>query len=374
LKQIVVLLLGLLLPEAALAGPAAPEVVADNLQVPWALAFAPDGRIFFTERPGRLRVINADGSLQAAPVITLGTPDAVPDFRAVGEGGLMGLELDPDFATNGYIYIAYTHGTTFPTNLRNAAARLIEDGAGTATYDVALVEAPGAQVHDGGRLKIGPDGKLYFTTGDATCIQAQDINSYGGKILRMNLDGSVPDDNPFGNHVYSYGHRNPQGLAWDSSGQLYSTEHGPTGDCGQARSWYDEVNIIYAGGNYGWPLCIGACGDERWVDPLWFSTPPNSQPPAGAAFYNGIFYYGMLGTHQANPDGYIHARQIHGLTFDSDGVTIIGETTLYSNEFGRIREVIAGPDGLLYFTTSNRDGRASPPILPDDDKIFRVQF
>ena len=375
MKKIVVLLLGFVLPATALAGGPAPEVVVDTVQIPWALAFAPDGRIFFTERPGRLRVINADGTLQADPVITLGTADAVPDFRAVGEGGLMGLDLDPDFATNGYIYIAYLHGTTFPSDLHNAAARLIENGAGTATYDVALVEAPGGQIHDGGRLKVGPDGKLYMTVGDSTCNQAQDINSYGGKILRMNLDGSVPDDNPFGNHVWSYGHRNPEGLAWDSSGQLYSTEHGPTGDCGRPTSWYDEVNIIYAGGNYGWPLCIGACGDERWIDPLWFSVPPNSQPPAGAAFYNGSFYYGMLGTFQAaNPDGYIHARQIHKLTFDSDGVTIIDEATLYSRQFGRIREVIVGPDGLLYFTTSNRDGRGSDALQPDDDKIFRVQL
>jgi glucose/arabinose dehydrogenase len=350
-------------------------VVANNLQIPWALVFAPDGRIFFTERPGRVRVINADGTLQADPVITLHTPDAVPDFSANGEGGLLGLEMDPDFVNNGYLYIYYTHGTSFPVNLHNAVGRLIENGAGSAVYDTVLLEdIPAGTIHDGGRIKIGPDGKLYITVGDSTCMHAQDINSLAGKILRMNLDGSVPDDNPYGNYTYTYGNRNPEGLAWDSSGQLYETEHGPTGDCGAPRSWYDEVNIIYAGRNYGWPLCYGACGDSRWIDPLWYSTPPNSMPPAGAAFYNGSFFYGLLGTFSGVPDDYIHARQIHMLTFDSDGMTIIDEESLYSMQYGRIREVIVGPDGYLYFTTSNRDGRGSDVLQPDDDKIFKVQF
>lgn len=207
---------------------------------------------------------------------------------------------------------------------------------------------------------------------------AQDVNSYAGKILRMNLDGSTPTDNPYGNLVYSYGHRNPQGLAWDSSGQLYATEHGPTGDCGVGqRSWYDEVNIIWSGGNYGWPLCIGACMDKRWIDPIWYSVRPNSSPPAGAAFYNGDFYFGMLGTYSfSSPDDYIHARQVHRFTFDQPGgVTIVDEASLYQMQYGRIREVIVGPNGYLYFTTSNRDGRAGAPFVqPDDDKIFRVRL
>ena len=371
MKKIVVLLLGSALPATSLAGPST-QVVADHLEIPWALAFAPDSRTFFTERTGRLRVINADGTLQDAPVITLGV-DAVSDFRAIGEGGLMGLEIDPDFANNGYLYIDYMHGS--PLSLRLAVGRLIEDGAGNAIFDATLVDnIPGGQIHDGGRIKIGPDGKLYMTVGDSTCNHAQDINSYAGKILRMNLDGSVPDDNPFGNLVYTYGNRNPEGLAWDDTGQLYETENGPTGDCGAPRSWYDEVNIIIPGGNYGWPLCYGACGDSRWIDPLWYSVPPNSSPPAGMAFFNGSFFFGMLGTFSANPDDYIHARQVHRLKFDSDGVTIIEEETLFSNQFGRIREVILGPDGYLYFTTSNRDGRGMDALQPDDDKIFRILF
>ena len=379
MKKIVVLLLGCALPATSLAGPST-QVVADHLEIPWALAFAPDSRTFVTERTGRVRVINADGTLQDDPVITLGTADAIPDFRAIGEGGLMGLEIDPDFANNGYLYIDYMHGS--PLSLRLAVGRLIEDGTGHAVFDTALVDnIPGGQIHDGGRIKIGPDGMLYVTVGEpdtTNCSHAQDINSYDGKILRMNLDGSVPVDNPFGNLVYSYGHRNPQGLAWDSLGQLYETENGPTGDCLAPRSWYDEVNIIFAGGNYGWggrpPLCYGACGDPRWIDPLWYSVPPNSQPPAGLAYYNGSFYYGMLGTFSGIPDDYIHARQVHRLKFDSDGVTIIEEESLFSNQFGRIREVIVGPDGYLYFTTSNRDGRAGPALQPDDDKIIRILF
>lgn len=377
MKNTIALFLGLILSGTALAGPTAPQIIADHLVIPWALAFAPDGRIFFNERPGRVRVINADGTLQANPVITLGS-DAVPDFRAAGEGGLLGLALDPDFASNGYLYIYYTHGVVFPANLHNALARLVEDGTGTAVLDTVLLEnVPAGQIHDGGRIKIGPDNKLYVATGNAAvCATSQDLGSLAGKILRLNLDGTAPADNPFPDNplIYSYGHRNPEGLAWDASGQLYETEHGPTGDCGQPRSWYDEVNIIYPGSNYGWPLCIGACGDKRWIDPLWYSTPPNSTPPAGAAFYGGSMFFGMLGTFSSIPDDYIHARQVHRLKFDVDGVTITEEEELYSRQFGRIREVIAGPDGYLYFTTSNRDGRGPDALQPDDDKIFRVQL
>jgi glucose/arabinose dehydrogenase len=385
LRKIIVLLVGIILPTLALAGFPEPEVVATNLVVPWALAFAPDGRIFFTERgnqspplPAKLRVINADGTLQEAPVIA--PPDI--DVFVIGEGGLMGLEIDPDFVNNGYLYIYYT--TRLPT--RNNLVRLVESG-GTATVDTVLLDnVPANTIHDGGRIKIGPDGMMYVTTGNAfQCGTSQDLNSLAGKILRLNLDGTAPEDNPFyPDHplIYSLGHRNPQGLAWDASGQLYETEHGPTQDCGSPRSWYDEVNIIFPTGNYGWPICWGPCDPprEEFIDPLWWSLPPNSQPPTGAAFYalpgaaNKSFLYGMMGTYDTNPEFYIHARQIHYLTFADDGVTIIDEGEIYHGLYGRIREVIVGPDGYLYFTTSNRDGRYGPGVPPDDDKIFRVQF
>ena len=379
MRKIIVLLVGIILPSVALAGFPEPEIIATNLRIPWALAFAPDGRIFFTERPGSLRVINADGTLQAADVI--GPPNI--DVLASGEGGLMGLEIDPDFTNNGYLYIYFT--TRNPT--RNNLVRLIESG-GSATVDAVLLDnVPAGVIHDGGRIKIGPDGMMYVSTGNANmCATSQDLGSLAGKILRMNLDGSAPEDNPYyPDHplIYSLGHRNPQGLSWDDSGQLYETEHGPTQDCGSPRSWYDEVNIIAPGGNYGWPLCWGPCDPPRpeFIDPLWWSVPPNSTPPTGAAFYalpgalSSSFLYGMLGTYDpSNPDFYIHARQIHYLTFGDDGVTIVDEGEIYHGLYGRIREVIVGPDGYLYFTTSNTDGRGQDVRQPDDDKIFRVLF
>jgi aldose sugar dehydrogenase len=392
LRKIIVLLVGIVLPSMALAGFPEPQIIATNLRIPWALAFAPDGRIFFTERPGTLRVINADGTLQVAPVI--GPPDI--DVLASGEGGLMGVEVDPNFSDNGYLYIYFM--TRNPT--RNNLVRLIESN-GSATVDVVLLDNVPANTsqHDGGRIKIGPDGKMYITTGNANMCQttSQFLDSLAGKILRMNLDGSAPEDNPFYPDyplIYSMGHRNPQGIAWDDSGQLYETEHGPTADtnCGRTipRSWYDEVNIIFGGGNYGWPLCYGPyssdgggapCDTTQFLDPIWWSEPSGgSMPPTGAAFYalpgaaNKSFLYGMMGTYDINPEFYVHARQIHYLTFADDGVTIIDEGAIYQNVYGRIREVIVGPDGYLYFTTSNTDGRHGPGVPPDDDKIYRVQF
>ncbi len=385
MRKIIVLLVGIVLPAVTLAGFPEPEIIATGLRIPWALAFAPDDRIFVTERPGYLRVINVDRTLQTV----IGPPDI--DVLPTGEGGLMGLEIDPDFARNGYLYIYYT--TRNPT--RNNLVRLIESG-GTAIVDPdpanpLLDGVPAGVIHDGGRIKIGPDNKMYITTGNANmCSTSQNLESLAGKILRMNLDGTAPEDNPFYPDyplIYSLGHRNPQGLAWDDSGQLYETEHGPTQDCGAPRSWYDEVNIIFPGGNYGWPECWGPysrlggpCDTTLYIDPLWWTEPTNSQPPTGAAFYalpgalNKSFLYGMLGTFDSNSEFYIHARQIHFLTFGDDGITIVDEGEIYHNVYGRIREVIVGPDGYLYFTTSNTDGRGQDVRQPDDDKIFRVLF
>src|SRR5262249_730170 len=291
------------------------------------------------------------------------------------EGGLLGIAVDPDFATNGYIYVYYTYGTTFPVNLHNRVARLVEDGAGNAVYDATILDAiPGGSIHHGGRIKIGPDGKLWIAIGSSVCSHPQDLNFLDGKILRINLDGSPPEDNPFPGPaptglIYSYGHRNPEGLAFDANGQLYNTEHGPTADCGYPGSSYDEVNIVYAAANYGWPICRGICMDERFVDPvrLFF---PETAAPSGAAFYNGSMYFGTMGF-PGNP----FARHVHQLTFDAvDPTLIVDEQILFRPTYGRIREVVAGPDGYLYFTNSNRDGRGSGVLQPDDDKIFRVIF
>jgi glucose/arabinose dehydrogenase len=344
------------------------ETIASGLTIPWGLAFAPDGRLFVTERPGRVRVIDNTG-LRAQPVINMASVVA-----ATGEGGLCGIAVDPDFPNNGYLYVYHTYRSG--GGLANRVVRLVVNGS-TATIDRVIVDGiPGGTVHDGGRIKIGPDGLLYIGTGEGgTPTRAQDLGSLGGKILRVNLDGSAPDDNPFPDTaplVYSYGHRNVQGFDWDASGQMYATEHGPTGEFGRQAN--DEVNIIYPGLNYGWPNCIGICGDPNYMDPIKLFT-PQAVPPGGAAFYYGdalpmwygSFFFGTLGFSSTGP-----ARHLHRLLFDDlGGTAIVDEQVIARNQFGRIRDVVAGPDGYLYFTTSNRDGRGTPAA--SDDRVIRIR-
>lgn len=335
------------------------EVVASNLRIPWALAFAPDGRLFFTERPGRIRVL-IDGRLQASPVAEL--PVAV-----TGEGGLLGLAVDPDFAQNGHMYVMYTYYGQ-GTELLNRISRLTLDGDRAADEKVLLENIPGARFHDGGRLKFGPDGKLYATTGDAQSRNlSQELGSLAGKILRLNPDGSIPEDNPFpASLVFSYGHRNPQGLAWEpDSGLLFSTEHGPSGEMGLCCR--DEVNRIEPGANYGWPLVTEAAEDPRFVDPVLHSG-DDTWAPAGAVFYDGVVLTPWKG-HLFF--GALRGEHLHRLALGGPGLTeVVAEERLFEGQFGRIRDVVTGPDGYIYFTTSNRDGRGFPAA--EDDRILRV--
>src|SRR4030042_24432 len=219
------------------------NVLAEGLDTPWAIDFAPDGRIFVTERPGRIRIVQ-EGSLQTQPWFTL---EAVES----GESGLLGLVLDPQFAQNGFVYTAYTYRTT-NGSFQNRRVRLRDvpaDGKGIVDK-ILMDDIAGAANHDGGRVKFGADAKLYWTTGaEQNSALAQGLSSLNGKILRLNPDGSIPADNPFtGSPVYSYGHRNPQGLAWQpDTGRLYSTEHGPSG--GTSGTGQGEVNYIEPGKN-----------------------------------------------------------------------------------------------------------------------------
>ncbi len=335
------------------------EVVASSLVIPWDLAFAPDGRLFFTERPGRLRLI-ADGQLRPEPV-------AVLPAGPVGEGGLLGLALDPRFSENGYLYVYYTYQGA--GGLRNRISRLTFDGEVASGEMVLLQDIPGAGIHDGGGLRFGPDGKLYATTGDARQPGlAQELTSLAGKILRLNSDGSVPSDNPFpGSYVYSLGHRNPQGLAWQpSTGHLFATEHGPSGEF--RLCCRDEVNLIEAGGNFGWPEVTMAPGDPRFVDPILASGTDHTWAPASAGFYDGevlwpwqanLFFGALRGQH-------LHRVILGGPNLDQ----VVDEEVLFQSQLGRLRAVVEGPDGYLYVTTSNRDGRGNP--APDDDRILRI--
>ncbi len=332
------------------------ETIASGLQVPWALAWSPDGRLFFTERPGRLRVIE-NGTLRPEPVATL------PVSQNTAEGGLLGLALAPDFADSGALYVYYTYDV--PGGLRNRVSRLrlADDGATDET--VVLDNIQGGRVHDGGRIAFGPDGKLYVGTGDAQQPRTlpQDPTALNGKILRLNPDGSVPDDNPFpGSPVYSLGHRNVEGLAWrPSTGQLYAAEHGPTGEFGWCC--HDEINLIVPGGNYGWPEVIGQAGDPRFRDPL-VESGSGGWPPGGLAFATTGPWAGDLFLAS------LAGGQLWRYTLTDDGESIADRAQLVHGEYGRLRALANGPGGALYVATSNRDGRGQPD--PADDRIFRL--
>lgn len=321
------------------------EVVARGLEVPWAIDFAPDGRLFITERPGRIRVAK-DGRLEPIPVATL-------PVTAVGEGGLMGLVLDPAFDRSPYLYVCYTASTgprLGSSTLSNRVVRLTLRDGRASDERVVIDRLPGAGIHNGCRLKFGPDGRLYITTGDAgDAGSAQRLDSVAGKILRLNPDGTLPKDNPIpGSPVYSFGHRNPQGLAWDPSGRLFAAEHGP--------SAHDEVNHIRPGRNYGWPQVTGRGGDTRYVDPI-VESGSDTWAPSGIAFHGGDLFVAAL-----------RGQRVLRIRLGPEPSAIRVENLLAG--YGRLREVVVGPDRLLYVTTSNRDGRGSP--ASDDDRILRV--
>lgn len=330
------------------------EEVATDLEVPWALAFAPDGRLFFTERPGRIRVI-VEGQLQPDPVALL--PSATP---AGGEAGLMGLAIDPDFTQNGYIYVMYSYRGA-QGKLLNRISRLTVEGDQAGDEMVLLDDIPGGDIHDGGRLKFGPEGKLFATTGDTSVPgTAQDLGSLAGKILRLNPDGSIPEDNPFpGSPVFSLGHRNPQGLAFHPrTGQLFSTEHGTGAN--------DEVNVVEAGSNYGWPIVQGVAGNRSYADPIIAFSPTIA--PSGASFYDADLLFEWTGNlfFATLRDQHLHRIVLGG----PDLRQVVAEERLFEGTFGRLRDVVEGPDGLIYFATNNRDGRGNP--RPGDDRILRI--
>ena len=312
----------------------------------------PDGRIFVTERPGRLRVIE-NGRLRAEPVAT------VPAVVEQGEGGLLGLALPPDFATSGnlYLYHTYRDGGT-----KNRVVRyMLTDRAGARGLGgqrIIIDNIPGASNHNGGRIAFGPDGKLYVTCGDAAnTALAQDRASLAGKILRLEPDGAIPADNPFpGSPIYSYGHRNPQGLAWQpDTNQLYATEHGSSAN--------DEVNRIVAGGNYGWPTVTGTQTQPGFIAPVLTSGANNTWAPSGATFVRAATFPQLRGALL-----FAGLRSTTLWRLNVDGAPAL--TPLLSDEYGRLRAVAEGPDGNLYVLTSSQDGRGKPTAA--DDRVLRL--
>jgi glucose/arabinose dehydrogenase len=313
------------------------EPVLENLVVPWSIVFDQVGNLYFTKRPGRLQALRKGAK----------TPQLIASLREVrhqGEGGLMGLALHPAFEKNGYVYLSYTY-----SNRRGLATKVVR----YRRKDWALVDRkeiisniPGSVVHNGCRLKFGPDGELYVTTGDAADREiAQDLGSLGGKILRLNEDGSIPADNPDPNSsIYAIGMRNPQGLDWHPvSGVLFETEHGPSGFDGPGGG--DEVNIIEAGKSYGWPIIHHREKKEGLESPFLEYTP--ALAPAGAVFYHGDrfstfkdnFFFGCL-----------RGKRIERVVLtDRRPYRLLREEALLVGDFRRIRDVTEGPDGLIYF-------------------------
>ena len=326
------------------------EVVVNGLEIPWSLVFAPDGRLFVPERHGRVRIVDtARGTSELA--LTL------DDVFTDGEAGLLGLALDPAFASNRLVYLYYSARTT--RGAVNRVVRYRESGNRLAEQVVLLDNIPANTIHDGGRLRFGPDGLLYVTTGDAANEElAQDVASYAGKILRINPDGTTPRGNPFSSPVYSYGHRNPQGLDWHpATGDLWASEHGNIGN--------DEINVVDAGVNYGWPRIQANQTLPGMREPITFYNP--AVAPSGASFYRGQRFPQFTNNlFVATLRGTLLLR----LRIDPSARRLIGQERLLEGEFGRIRDVVTGPDGYLYFCTNNRDGRGNPTA--DDDRIARL--
>jgi len=336
------------------------ETVASGLEVPWAFAWLPNKDLIFTERRGRVRIIEA-GKLRAEPVFL------VPDVEPSSESGLMDISLHPDFAKNNFIYLAYSY------NQDGKRVKVVRYTYANKTFTapkIIIDNIPGSPNHAGTRCRFGPDGKLYVTTGDATdWNQAQKLDSLSGKTLRLNDDGTVPRDNPFVKtagarpEIWSYGHRNAQGLAWQPvSGLMFQTEHGPSSFEGKG-SGGDEVNIVERGQNLGWPEIHHTEKRDGMISPLLEYSPACA--PASAMFYNGSVFPAFKGNFFF---GCLRGARIVRVTLD--GRKVVAQENLLDGVMGRIREMEEGPDGYIYFSTSNRDGRGSP--APDDDRIMRI--
>ena len=348
LKKIIVLFLPIIClffhADAALAEVKV-ETVADNLKIPWELVFAPDGRIFFTERDGNLWVIENESM------------ELVATFPAshTSEGGLLGLALDPEFEKNNFLYLYQTY---FDFELHhNKVVRYTVSNNQLTDEQILIDKIPGAVWHDGGRIKFGPDEKIYITTGDATNANlSQKIDSLAGKILRINADGTIPSDNPFeSSPVFSYGHRNPQGIDWNENGILVSSEHGPSGEKGYA---HDEINVIEPGKNYGWPVIVGDSNNLEYTNPILHSGDV-TWAPSGLLYYDsdkipewkGMFLVAAL-----------RGQHVMVMDLDLENNRVNSVEKIFQDEYGRLRDLVQSPDGDVFVLTSNGD----------NDKILRV--
>lgn len=342
------------------AVPVRVETVVSGLEVPWALAFLPGGDVLVTERPGRLRLIRG-GVLQPQPVASVGVVTG-------GEGGLLGVALDPRFAENRRLYLYATVDDGGRTVNQVSRWVLAPDGR-TATRERVIVDGiAGASFHDGGRLRFGPDGMLYVGTGDATVPdRSRDRASWNGKILRVTPDGAAPADNPFpGSPVFLMGVRNVQAFDWLDPRTLVVADHGPSGELG--RRGQDEITVARAGDDLGWPAVSGCDASPGTATPVlsW----RQAVPPGGGSLYRGDGVPAWKGSFLV---GVLGARQLHRVQLGPDGRLLGHEVYLPADPpagLGRVREVAQGPDGAVWVTTSNCDGRGTCP--PGKDVVARI--
>lgn len=320
------------------------EIIAQNLKIPWEVVFISDTTTLVTERPGNL-VILKDNNVERIPI---------QGVYHVGEGGLLGMALHPDFSKNSflYLYLTYKDGN----NIKNKVERYFFKDETLSDKKVIIDNIPGSTNHNGGRIIFGPGKYLYITTGDSGNSElAQSTNSLAGKILRLNDDGTIPKDNPFKNAVYSYGHRNPQGLAFDDKDRLWATEHGRSG----ILSGFDELNLIEKGKNYGWPVIQGDDIKQGMESPTVHSGATKTWAPSGMAFLNGKLFFGGL-----------RGQALYEVHISSSSEINFKEKFL--NQFGRIRAVAIDSSGDIYITTSNTDGRGKPS--EGDDKLIKINM